>query len=434
MKRFLVVTYILFNAFISISQEIEAIRFEGLKKTRASYLSQFIDLQKGDQLDSTRLYETQQRLVNLEMFSDVQFKVSSSNNGVEVVYVFQEFYTLLPIFSFGGIEENFWIQVGATEANLGGRGNKLTTYYQYYDRSSFAAHFTFDRIRQSAWGASLNLIKWSTLEPLLFSNQTVEYKYGNYTIGADVIRYLNFTDRIEVGGAFFTEDYRKFTEGNFEGAPEKVIKNKLLGKTTFIWNRVNYHFFYLDGLHNQLNLQTVQSLDDDPPFYIAFNDVKHFRRSGKKGNFATRLRLGLSTNEESPFAPFILDSYINIRGVGNRVDRGTGAIILNAEYRHTLRDRDKIAIQGVLFSDSGSWRNPGGSFTDFVESKNFVLFAGGRIPLYSQENLQCNPAHRLCSQSTETINEWFCAWNWSILLKIQFLATSPFQHITYIYE
>ncbi len=88
---------------------------------------------------------------------------------------------------------------------------------------------------------------------------------------------------------------------------------------------------------------------------------------------------GLSSNQESPFAPFVLDSYLNIRGVGNRVDRGTGAIILNAEYRYSLLEKDRIAIQGILFSDTGSWRNPGGNFSGFTDSNNFVLFAGGGL-------------------------------------------------------
>ena len=153
----------------------------------------------------------------------------------------------------------------------------------------------------------------------------------------------------------------------------------MLGKLTFVWNRVNYHFHHLSGLHNQLNIQTVQSISNDPAFYIAFNDTKKFWRSGTKGNFAARLRLGLSSYEESPFAPFVLDSYLNIRGVGNRVDRGTGAIILNAEYRHTFYDKKQATVQGVLFSDSGSWRNPGGGFDDFSRQDNIVWFAGGGL-------------------------------------------------------
>ena len=372
----LVICFVGLTAHIS-AQEIVSIHYEGLKKTKPTYIDQFQLLKEGDRLDSAKVQQTRQQLVNLEMFSDVQYRIEESQSGVALIYSFQELYTLLPIFSFGGISENFWIQVGASEANLGGRGNKLTTYYQYYDRSSFATHLTFDRIKQSNWGLNFNLIKWSTLEPLFFADQTVEYEYDNYTLGADVIRHFSFTDRVELGGAFFTEDYRKFTNGNFEGAPEKVSKRKLLGKATLVWNRVNYFFFYQDGWHNQLNIQTVQSLDDDPAFYIVFNDFKYFWRSGQKGNFATRLRLGLSTNEVSPFAPFVLDSYLNIRGVGNRVDRGTGAIILNAEYRHSFMDKEKLAIQGVLFTDSGSWRNPGGDFSDFSQSENLVLFAGG---------------------------------------------------------
>ncbi|MEP0985464.1 hypothetical protein [Ekhidna sp.] len=381
MKKLVLITYFCSILNVTFSQVIQEIKFEGLVNTKSDYLQQFLAIKAGDQLDSVLLSITKQRLTNLEMFSDVKFKVEERQSNYLVVFECTELFTLLPIFSFGGIEENFWIQIGATEVNLGGRGNKLVAYYQYYDRNSFATHLKFDRINQSLWGLSINLIKWSTLEPLFFSDQTVEYEYDNYTIGTDLIRHFNFTDRIEIGGAFFTENYLKFTEGEFEGAPDEVTKHKILGKVTVVSNRVNYHFHYLNGIHNQLNMQTVQSLDSDPPFYIVFNDVKRFWRSGEKGNFATRLRLGLSTNEVSPFAPFVLDSYLNIRGVGNRVDRGTGAIILNTEYRHTFQDKEKVAIQGVLFSDSGSWRNPGGKLSDFTDDENFVLFAGGGFRL-----------------------------------------------------
>ncbi|WP_420576018.1 POTRA domain-containing protein [Ekhidna sp.] len=366
-----------FCSFLIDAQTIKTINFEGLQKTKPTYLNQFLSFEEGDELDSAKLEETKQLLVNLEMFADVSYEVEQSAKGVTIAFHMEELFTLLPIFNFGGIKENFWFQIGASEVNLSGRGNKLTTYYQYYDRSSYATHLTFDRIKQSPWGVNINLIKWSTLEPLFFNGNAVEYEYDNYTLGVDAIRHFNFRDRIEFGGAYFTEDYKKFTEGPFEGAPERVNKHKVLSKLRLIHNRVDYHFFYLNGWYNQLNLQTVQSFDNDPAFYIIFNDLKRFIRISEHGNFASRLRLGLSSNEESPFAPFVLDSYVNIRGVGNRVDRGTGAIILNAEYRYSFIDQRKLAVQGVLFSDSGSWRKPGGDFSDFTDSKNFVLFAGG---------------------------------------------------------
>ena len=385
MLRIALIGWMFLVANLVYSQNIQAITFEGLERTKEKYLLQFILSQEGTDLDSLQLEADKQRLINLEVLANATYRVDELTDGYQVVFQCDELHTLLPIFSFGGIKENFWIQAGATEVNLRGMGNKLITYYQYYDRSSFATHLTFDRIKQSPWGLNINVIKWGTLEPLFFDEETIEYEYSNITLGATGVRHLNFLDKIEFGGAYFTENYQRYTQGTFEGVPDEVDKRKILGKTSITFNRVNYFFFYLDGWHNQLNLQTVQSLDGDPAFYIFFNDYKWFDRVGAKGNFASRLRVGLSSNEDSPFAPFVLDSYLNIRGVGNRVDRGTGAIILNAEYRYALRDKRVTAIQGVIFSDLGSWRIPGGDFGDFSDPDNLVLFAGGGIRLIHKQ-------------------------------------------------
>ncbi len=359
------------------SQRVADVRIEGLKKTKEQYVRQFISVKSGDRLDSAQLMLDEKILTNLEMFNNADFQVSKDSNGEFLItFLVDELYTLLPIFSFGGIKENFWIQAGISEVNLRGRGNKLTTYYQYYDRSSVATHLTLERINQSRWGVNVNFIKWSTLEPLFFDHGVVEYEYDNWTYGATAIRYFQYRDKLEFGGAYFTEDYTRIG-GENSNAPLRVSEKKLLGKVLYTIDRVNYHFFYLDGLKNQLNAQTVRSLDDDPPFYIVFNDLNYFRRIREKGNLAVRFRYGISSNEDSPFAPFVLDSYLNIRGIGNRVDRGTGALILNMEYRQTLFEKERIAIQGVVFSDTGSWRNPGGDFSDFKNPDNFVLFAGG---------------------------------------------------------
>lgn len=367
------------------AQEIKSISFDGIVRTKEVYLRQFITSQEGAQLDSAQLEKDRQTLVNLEILSNVTVSLTQQEDGVEVIFQCSELRTLLPIFSFGGIQENFWIQAGFSEVNLGGRGNKLTTYYQYYDRSSYATHLRFDRIKQSEWGLGVNIVHWETLEPLYFGSDQVDYEYKNNTYGFDVIKHFSFQDKIEFGIAFFTEEFIKITAGEFDGAPDRVRKDKVLGKVSHTFNRLNYHFFYLDGWHNQLNLQTVQSLNNDPSFYILFNDIKRFARVGGKGNFAARFRFGLSSNQDTPFAPFVLDSYVNIRGIGNRVDRGTGAIILNAEFRQTVVERPKTALQAVVFSDTGSWRNPGGEFSDFGDSDNFVLFAGGGLRLIHKE-------------------------------------------------
>jgi len=366
-------------------QRISNIRFEGLQKTKTSYLEQFIVTEVGAELDSVQLKSDAQQLTNLEVLSNATFKVvPESIENVEVVFECTELFTLLPIFNFGSIEDNFWFQIGGTDVNLFGRGNKVMAYYQLYDRSSFATHLSFDRIKNSPWGVNLNVIKWGTLEPLFFKEGAVEYEYDNYTFGSDVIYHVNFFDKVLIGGAYFTENYQAAST-LVNGAPQQAQTRKMLAKAILTRWKVNSHFFYLSGYSNDLVLETVQSLDGDDPFYIWFNDFKLFRRVGDRGNFASRLRVGLSSNAENPFAPFVLDSYLNIRGIGNRVDRGTGTIVLNTEYRQAIIDREILALQAVIFADIGTWRNPGGTLEDFTKSPSQVYFAGGGLRLINKK-------------------------------------------------
>jgi hypothetical protein len=42
---------------------------------------------------------------------------------------------------------------------------------------------------------------------------------------------------------------------------------------------------------------------------------------------------------------------LNIRGVGNIIDRGTAAIVLNTEYRYTLYEKGWFSLKGNTFID-----------------------------------------------------------------------------------
>lgn len=79
-------------------------------------------------------------------------------------------------------------------------------------------------------------------------------------------------------------------------------------------------------------------------------------------NWASRLRIGISSNDFSPFSAFAVDNNLNIRGVGNLVDRGTATIVFNTEIRQTLFARKWFVLQGNVFIDSGTIRNPEENF------------------------------------------------------------------------
>ena len=71
-----------------------------------------------------------------------------------------------------------------------------------------------------------------------------------------------------------------------------------------------------------------------------------------------------------------MDNNINIRGVGNVIDRGTASIVLNTEYRYTVFEKNWFVLQGNAFLDAGTWRNPGGDYGDLINSDNFRVYSG----------------------------------------------------------
>ena len=107
-------------------------------------------------------------------------------------------------------------------------------------------------------------------------------------------------------------------------------------------------------------------------------DARYFKRLGQNQNLnlAIRCRAGISDNNDSPFSPFVLDSRENIRGSGNRIDRGTGVLVCNTELRYAFFDQKQLASQAVFFTDVGTWRKPGGELSDFAKSENIELFSG----------------------------------------------------------
>ncbi len=143
---------------------------------------------------------------------------------------------------------------------------------------------------------------------------------------------LNFKNRVELGFSIFTEDYQYLSGATQVDIPQSLNVDKHLFKLIYSYEDIEYHYYYLNGFRSTLNFQYVGSTDENlPDFLIGFNDFVFYKRIGQKGNWANRLRLGLASNMETPFAPFSVDNNLNIRGVGNTIDRGTAAIVFNTE-------------------------------------------------------------------------------------------------------
>ncbi|MGB0175867.1 MAG: POTRA domain-containing protein [Owenweeksia sp.] len=355
------------------------IEFKGLEKTKASFLHSVIAVQEGEVLDSARLEEDVQMLIRLPSVAHAYFQVfASHDNYYQVYYHIQENFTLLPIFNIWTVGDQLWWMVGLSEYNLLGRNIQASAFYRNNTKHSYGLSLNAPFLLGAQWGTSASYADWVSDEPVYFGEITAMYEYRNRSLELLGLYRWNFNNQVQFGGSIFREQYTYLSGAEqVEDKPVQLLQNKWLAKLTYQYYKVKQHYQYLDGIVNNLSLQTVITTNEQqPPFNIAWNDFIVYRRTGERGNLAWRFRLGFSTNNNSPFSAFVVDNQMNIRGVGDRIDRGSAVVTLNSEYRHTFWEKPWAAIQGVGFVDYGSWRQPGGELDDFVEAPNVYVHSG----------------------------------------------------------
>ncbi len=357
---------------------VSEIRIQGNKKTKTSAITRLTTIEQGKVLDSIQIEKDIRRLKRLPSIAHAYYEVYEKEEGYEVIYGIEENFTIIPSANlYTTNNDEFAFRVGLYEFNLLGQNIVLGGLYQNDIYSSYGANLRAPFLFSKKLGIAFNYSNLTTEEPVFLENGTADYKYNNTSYEVLGLCQFNFQNRIELGVNYFNEDYTYKRGATEVGIPQDFDVNKLLYKLIYEYDNLDYDYQYVSGFKSTLNLQYVISTENVlPDFLIGWNDLLYYKRIGKKGNWASRLRLGLASNDDSPFAPFAVDNNLNIRGVGNTIDRGTGVIVLNTEYRHTLYEKDWFVLQSNVFVDGGSWRNPGGDFGDFGDSQNFRIYPG----------------------------------------------------------
>lgn len=361
MRNHLLVLLCCLCAGLSWGQEkvVAEVKLQGNKRTKAAFLYKIIQLQAGKALDTVVVAEDIYRLKRLPSVSHayVQYHPTGVTNKVRVVYGIEENFTLIPFASvYTTNREEFAYRIGLQEFNVLGRNITLGGFYQRDIFDSYGAHLRAPNIFGRKWGIALSYQDLTTEEPVFLQEGMADYRYNNESMEVLGLYQLNFKNRFEFGVNLFTEDYQYLAGATAPEVPQDLRVNKHLIKLLYNYDGIQYYYHYLWGFKSSLNLQYVGSQDTRLlAFWIGFNDFVYYQRVGKRGNWASRMRLGVSSNLDTPFAPFAVDNNLNIRGVGNVIDRGTAAIVINTEYRHTLVDKDWFVLQSNVFVDGGSW-------------------------------------------------------------------------------
>lgn len=381
MSRILFVLVLISCSLQGIAQGyvIDKFEIQGNKKLKASFIKLISDIKPGGDLDSIVLEQDIIRLKRLPAVAHAYYQVFYSfDNKYNVFYSIEENFTINPQLNvYTTNDDEFAYRVGLYEFNTLGRNIAFGGFYQQDIFDSFGVNIRAPFLFNNKIGAAFNFQDLTTQEPVFLDQGTADYKYNNTSYELLGLYAFNFKHRIEAGFTLFNEDYEYLFGATANDVPQDFNVNKSLIKFIYEYDGLDYYYQYVSGFNSTLNVQYVSANDARlPNFAIWWNDFQYFIPVGDKGNWANRLRVGLATNADSPFAPFSVDNNLNVRGVGNTIDRGTGVVVLNTEYRYTFLDKSWFVLQGNAFLDAGSWRNPGGGFGDFGEDQNLRIYPG----------------------------------------------------------
>ena len=371
--------FLVFSIGFSQEKTIQTIEISGAKKTSVKYLKRILKSKPTAVLDSIVLLNDINQLKKLAAIAHATFKVEKTidKNNFDVIFTVEENFTIIP-------DINFWTnnrsdiayKIGIYDHNFLGKNIGFGGFYQNNGYNTYAVNFKAPHLFSPKFGLALNHQNWKSEEPLYFNEGVANYLYNNISYEVLGLYELNSKNNFEFGINSFKENYNYLNGITSNEIPQKLSLKKLLFKFVYNYSNLKYHYQFLDGFKSQFYGQIVKSKGLEKDFLIAWNDFFYFKRIGERGNWANRIRMGLATNNDSPFAPFSLDNNVNLRGVGIIVDRGTGSIVLNSEYRYALLEKNWFCLQGNAFIDAGSWRNPGGELSDFTNHKNIRVFSG----------------------------------------------------------
>ncbi len=399
MKKIIIIFIFLISTNLLAQDNIVSeLRFTGLKRTKESFIERLIKTKANSVYDSVLVAEDIERLKRLPGIASASYSVEKNGESTVLVYNIVENFTIIPGLRIATANDgSFAYRISVFEFNLFGNNQLFGGFYEKNVFDSFGLFWEHPFLFSDKLGIGLNYQDRTTEEPVFFTLGEKDYRFNSRNAEAKLLFSFDFKNEAELGASFVKESYLFEGEDPIPNTPLSLEADKLIYRAVYRYVDLDIDYQYFDGIISEFTGQYVQFLDGEAPaadflgsFLSLRNDFIYYKKVKSRGNWASRLRLaGSIGNEDSPFAPFALDNQLNIRGVGNTVDRGTAAIVLNTEYRHTLYEKGWFVVQGNAFVDAGSWRNPGEEFSQLFNGSSTRLYPGLGFRLIHKKIFKC---------------------------------------------
>lgn len=364
---------------------ISELEFAGLKKTKEAFLRRLMKVKPNTTYDSILVIKDIERLKRLPGIANASYSVKGEGEATVVTYEIEENFTIIPGLRIATANDgSFAYRLSVFEFNLFGNNQLIGGFFEKNVFTSYGAFWEHPFLFSDKVGIGLNYQNVTTLEPVFFQAGEKDYRFNAEMFEGKFLFSFDFNNEAELGVTFVNESYLFEGDDPIPNTPLALQADKLIYKLGYRYVNLNIDYQYFEGITSEFTGQYVQFKDGDAAgtefldsFLSLRNDFIYYKKVKERGNWASRLRVAAAIgNEDSPFAPFTLDNQLNIRGVGNTVDRGTAAIVLNTEYRHTFYEKGWFVVQGNAFVDAGTWRNPGEDFSQLFEGSSTRLYPG----------------------------------------------------------
>lgn len=387
MKRITLLLLFVFSiSCFSQEKQVDELNFTGLKRTKESFLRKLVKVKLNATYDSVVVSTDIERLKRLPGIASASYTLNEKDSGTyALTYDIVENFTIIPGLRISTANNgDFAFRLSVFEFNFLGNNQLIGGFYERDVFDSYGVFYEHPFLFSDKLGVGFSYQNRSTQEPVFFDEGDKDYRFESKVLEGNLLFSFDFHNEAELGVSFIDESYDFIGEDPVPGAPFSLQADKFTYRTQYRYVDIDIDYQYFDGVTNEFTGQYFQFLDGGDRaqefldnFLSLRNDFIYYKKVKERGNWASRVRLAAAFgNEGSPFAPFTLDNQLNIRGVGNTVDRGTAAIVLNTEYRHTLYEKGWFVIQGNAFIDAGTWRNPGEDFSDLFSLNTTRLYPG----------------------------------------------------------
>ena len=387
-KSILVILLLVCSSLQSLAQtkfKVESLNFEGLKKTKASFLTRIAKVKAGQETDSVVVVTDIERFKRLDGIAFADYKVESVGDaGYKITYIVEENFSIIPGIRAGqAADDSFSYRFSAFEFNGLGRNIIFGGFFKKEVFNAFGVFLEHPYLFTNKLGLGINYMDDSTQQPLFFdpnnSDNATDYVFTNKGFETILFYELNFNNRFEFGVRTSEESYVFLSEddaGISNAAEPNIRRTAFRGSHEYVDLDIEYQ--NVSGFRNLFETTVFNKsntlLQTD---FIINNTTQYFKRMGSKGNFASQLQIQFSNPiENSAFAPLIIDNQLNTRGVGNIVDRGSAIVSLNSEYRLTLLEKGWFVIQGNSFMDVSGVQRPDTNFNDVFSKNTTRVYSG----------------------------------------------------------